>query len=289
MNGWRTIVIKDKAEISVKDKQLVAGGKSETIIPLEQIRQIMIESAFSQINVSAINAAIQENIHIMLCNERHTPVSEIIPIVHHHEAAGAIIDQTEWKQGQKNRIWKEIVELKLRNQYALLKQVHKEPSQKFAEYIKHVQAGDKTNREGIAARMYFSSLFGKDFRRHATDETNAKLNYGYTIMNSAFTRIIALHGYHTGLGIHHRSRDNPVNLSCDLMEPFRPFVDLIVYEGAEQVLDWEMKKRFIAIPSDYCRLDGKRMMIDTAIDLFTLETLKALKNGKKSIPEVSFE
>lgn len=137
--------------------------------------------------------------------------------------------------------------------------------------------------------MYFRTLFGSQFKRHAADELNAKLNYGYTILCSAFTRCLAMHGYHTGLGIHHCSRDNPVNLSCDLMEVFRPFVDRVVFDSGDTPLDWDLKKRFIAILSDSCRVNGQQMQLDLAIEKFTLETLEAVKRESTEIPEVSYE
>ena len=107
--------------------------------------------------------------------------------------------------------------------------------------------------------MYFSSLFGREFRRHAKDDINGKLNYGYTILCSAVSRILAMHGYHTGLGIHHCRRDNPVNLSCDLMEPFRPFVDRLVYESGEKQMTWEMRKKLISLTELECLIEEKRM------------------------------
>ena len=118
---------------------------------------------------------------------------------------------------------------------------------------------------------------------------NAILNYGYTILCSAFTRILGLHGYHTGLGIHHFSRDNPVNLSCDMMEPFRPLVDRIAFEHWDEPLAWELKKLLIAIPNKYCLIDGKRMQVDMAAEIFVLETIKAVEQGKEVIPEVRFD
>lgn len=288
MNGWRTAVIQDRVKLSVKDQQLIVSGTYENCMPIDQLRQIMITSPTTTLTASAITMAAKGNIHVILCGEKHTPVCEIVPIGQHHEAAGAVIDQTEWIQERKNCIWKAIVELKLRNQLNLLRMLHRDPSPKFKDYMESVTPGDQTNREAVAARMYFDSLFGCEFRRHAADETNAKLNYGYTILNSAFSRILAMHGYHTGLGIHHCNRDNAVNLSCDLMEPFRPFVDKIVFESGEKILDWEMKKKFISLPATECHLDGNRMNMDNAIEIFALETLKAVKKGKETIPEVTF-
>lgn len=287
MSGWRTAVIQDKVKLTVRDRQLISEGQTETAVPLDQLRQVMIISDGSVLSASALLAAAQEHVHVVFCGSRHTPVCELIPLALHHEASGAVMDQAGWHESGKDIVWKVIVEMKLKNQSALLKLLQRDPPPRFAEYMRSVEPGDKTNREGLAARLYFPSLFGRDFRRHAKDHVNAKLNYGYTILCSCVSRVLGLHGYHTGLGIHHCSRDNPVNLSCDLREPFRPFVDKLVYESGEASLDWETRKQLIALPMEECFLDGKRMTLDTAVELFALDTLRAVKDGKESLPEVS--
>lgn len=95
-----------------------------------------------------------------------------------------------------------------------------------------------------------------------------------------------MHGFHTGLGIHHCSRDNPVNLSCDLMEPFRPIVDRIVYESESRPLDWDLRKKLIALTDGTCRLDGKQQTVENAIEGYTLNVLNAVKNGIDQLMEV---
>ena len=288
MPGWRTVVINEKSNLSVKDAQLLAEGKNSVLIPLEQLRQIMVMSSSSTIEAGALASAASNHVHLLFCGEKYVPVCEVIPVGQHHEAAGAVMDQAEWKQERKDDIWKLIVEAKLRNQLSLLRDKQRLPPPQFMDYCACVEPGDKTNREAMAARLYFSSLFGREFRRHAVDTVNSKLNYGYTILCSAFSRVLAMHGFHTGLGIHHCSRDNPVNLSCDLMEPFRPLVDRLVFDSGEAELDWDMKKRFIGMPNLNCRLDGKSITVDEAIETFTLEVLWAVKHCGKELPEVSF-
>ena len=90
---------------------------------------------------------------------------------------------------------------------------------KFLEDIKEVKIGDKTNREGHAAKIYFKELFGKEFVRHNDDVINSALNYGYAILLSTINKEIINNGYLTQLGIHHKNEFNEFNLTCDLMEP----------------------------------------------------------------------
>lgn len=288
MSGWRTMVLQEKCEVGLRDTQLVINGKSRHSIPISQLRQILIASSAVTISAAVLAFLANAHVHVLFCGEKHMPACEMIPIGMYHEAAGEVMDQAAWKEQNKDRIWKAIVESKLKIQYDLLTALDRTPPPRFLDYYRTVEDGDKTNREAMAAKMYFTSLFGHDFRRHRADELNAKLNYGYTILCSAFTRILALHGYHSGLGIHHCSRDNPVNLSCDLMEPFRPLIDRIAFESGEAPLDWELKKRFISFPQLECRMNEKRVTLDQAIEEFTLQTLAAVKEGKASIPEVDY-
>lgn len=88
--------------------------------------------------------------------------------------------------------------------------------------------GDTSNREGFAAKVYFNSLFGQNFSRNLDSFTNSALNYGYSILMSAFARAIYSCGCITQLGIWHKGASNNFNFACDLMEPFRPVIDLEV-------------------------------------------------------------
>lgn len=288
MPGWRTMVINDSCRLTVDNAQLHASGRSSRTVPLNQLRQVLVTTRSSTIETGLLAEAAAGHVHMLFCGEKHLPVCELVPIGQHHEASGAVMDQAEWWQDRKDDIWKRIVEAKLKNQLFLLREKQRTPPPKFLEYCNSVEPGDKSNREALAARMYFSSLFGRDFRRHAADAVNAKLNYGYTILCSAFTRALAMHGYHSGLGIHHCSRDNPVNLSCDLMEPFRPLVDRIVFESGDCELTWDMKKKLIALPDLECRVDGDVFTVDEAVETFTLAVCRAVTQGTGELPEVVF-
>lgn len=131
-------------------------------------------------------------------------------------------------------------------------------------------------------------LFGNSFIRFEDDHINAALNYGYTILCSAFNRVIALHGYNTALGIHHHSRNNPYNLSCDLMEPFRPFVDQVVYHMNGQELTWENKQRLIGLLHNKCTYDGYETTISNAIENFVLNAVSVMEVPRSKLKEVGF-
>ena len=289
MSGWKTLVISGKKSLCIQNGQLIIGGETEEIVPLHEIRQILIDSLKLQMSASTLVHLSSNNISIVVCNEKHNPAGIVLPIGVHHASAKVVMEQASWKDTFKDQIWAEIVRLKLRNQWKLLLQLGLAPSPKMKEYSQNVENGDTTNREAVGAKLYFSTLFGKGFKRHEKDSINATLNYGYTILLSAFNRVLASHGYHSGLGIHHCSDDNPFNLACDLMEPFRPLVDRIAYMTKEMPLDWDKKKTLIGIPYMKCMLDGKQYQLGEAMDYFTVVLLDALRRGHTLIPEVCFE
>ncbi len=173
-------------------------------------------------------------------------------------------------------------------QSSLLERLRLVPSIPLVTYQQDIQPGDPTNREAMAARVYFATLFGKEFHRNAGCSVNAALNYGYAILLSEFSRVLAMHGYHNELGIHHNRRDNRLNLPCDLMEPFRPFVDAFVRAQDERELDWNYKKELIALPYNACRYGKKRMDIMTAMELYALHVMKTVDSGTNRIKEIDF-
>ena len=127
------------------------------------------------------------------------------------------MDQALWKEEDKARVWRRIVCMKILRQAELLVRTGLMPEENMPGRAYPFIPEEWEKREGFFAKYYFHTLFGEDFRRHADDELNAMLNYGYSIISSAVCRSIASHGYTTGLGIHHCSRDNPYNLAYDIV------------------------------------------------------------------------
>ncbi len=129
---------------------------------------------------------------------------------------------------------------KIRRQSSFLEEIGKEKEALLlCSYLQQLTLGDKTNREAHAAKVYFDALFGMEFTRSEECVTNSALNYGYSILLSAFNREITANGYLTQLGLWHENRFNPYNLASDLMEPFRPLVDRLVLNQNFQKLEHE--------------------------------------------------
>ena len=290
--GWRTLAIQSPVRISIQDEQVKLFDikqQMDTVIPIDELNRVLLLSPSSVLTTGFLRELVSRKISIVICDKKHNPLGEVNGYATHEEAAGAILDQTAWSQERKDIIWADIAKCKIRNQIKLLELKNRAVPEPMFEYLKSIAPGDPTNREGQAARLYFKTLFGEDFRRHAPDAINAALNYGYSLICSGISRALALHGYHTALGIHHYSRNNKFNLSCDLMEPFRPFIDSIVAEKIPKVLDMALKKELIQSLGNICVYNGSRMTIDTAIEQFTLDTAKAMSDGRLKFREVEFE
>lgn len=189
---------------------------------------------------------------------------------------------------RKQAVWRQIVRQKIMQQIELLRRLDIEVPETMYGYNREVESGDATNREAAAGKLYFDLLFGREFNRFSEDSMNAALNYGYTILRSAFDRAIVLHGYKTEIGIHHRSRQNPHNLSCDLMEPFRPFVDEIAYLNIGKRFNLEYRKQLILLTGSLCLYAGTEMSIANAIEQYTLDVLYSMNVPRQGLKEVRF-
>lgn len=150
----------------------------------------------------------------------------------------------------------------------------------LAEYADNIELADVSNREGHAAKVYFNSLFGKGFSRRDDSYLNAALDYGYSLILSAFNREVVANGYITQLGICHRNEFNEFNLSCDLMEPFRPVIDKKVYSKHPFVFDEDMRYNLVDTLNSKVKLNGANYHLTTAIAIYTRNILRCLSSGK---------
>ncbi len=227
--GFRFIVISESAKLDYSMGFLCVRKNDVQRIFMREIHTLMIESTAVSMTSALVNELISSNIKVIFCNGKHNPSAELLPIYGSHDTSGKIRQQIAWKAEIKNEVWRWIVKEKIRKQAELLDS-YGLSSYLIRRYIGEVEKGDRTNREGHAAKVYFNSLFGTDFSRAKDNAINAALNYGYAIMLSMFNREIVGRGYLTQLGVFHHGQDNPFNLSSDLMEPFRPIVDKVVKE-----------------------------------------------------------
>lgn len=228
---WRTLIITQGEKISVKDNWLIVETpESSNKIPVSDLYSIVVDNRQTYLTVAAITRLTNEGVHIIYCDEKHNPVSVIMPLNTHYRPLNVLKKQLALSQGFKDVMWQEIIKAKIENQAEVLKlqNCSMDVYRHLHKFIKEVTVGDKTNREGLSAKMFFRALYGSEFVRMADDVINAALNYGYAIIRSAVSKTLVAYGYNCVLGIHHISETNPFNLAEDLMEPLRPIVDLWV-------------------------------------------------------------
>jgi CRISPR-associated protein Cas1 len=246
------------------------------MIHLSEINTILIDSMQVSITTSLICELINRKIKLIFCDETHNPKGEIVPYYGSHHTSKKILSQVGWEQGLKDHVWKEIVIQKIRHQSKLLKKIEKENYVKLESYLTEVELADKTNREGHAAKVYFNSLFGKNFTRDENISINHALDYGYSILLSNFNKEIVSNGYLTQLGLHHKNEFNYFNLSSDLMEPFRILIDQIVYQNVDSPFDSELKMKLINVLNQKVKVDKNEQFVTNAISIYCKGIFKVM-------------
>ena len=227
--GWRTVVISSRSKLELKNNYLVVRSDSIKRVHLDEISVLLVENTGSAITVSLMEALRSRKIDVVFCDRRRNPGAQLIPYYNSHDCSARVSAQINWDKDFSLKLWAEIIRQKIINQAHVLNLLNKnEAMETLLHYAEMIEPGDITNREGHAAKVYFNSLFGNSFSRNDICFENAALNYGYGILLSAVSREIVANGYLTQLGIFHSNVYNPFNLSCDLMEPYRPVIDLAV-------------------------------------------------------------
>ena len=244
--SWRTVVIASTAKLDYQMGYLVIRKNDITKIHLSEVEILIIESTAVSLTAALLCELTKKKIKVILCDEKRNPSSELIGYYGAHDTSLKIRNQIAWSDEIKKHIWTEIVTEKIRKQEAHLNYWNCAEAELLHEYIREIKFADETNREGHAAKVYFNALFGMNFTRTAESVTNAALNYGYSLLLSVFNRCVVANGYITQLGLFHDNVFNQFNLACDLMEPFRPIVDLKVKRMSLPLFEQEQKHEIIS-------------------------------------------
>ena len=280
--GWRTVVVNKNCKLSYKNDYLIIRSENLQMIHLSEINLIIIENGMVSITSYLINELINNKIKLIFCDEKHNPAGEVMPYYGAFNTSKKILRQTNWKEARKDLVWQQIVKNKIHNQAMVLKELKIENYEKLLEFETQVLLRDKTNREGHAAKVYFNLLFGRKFIRGENDNINSSLDYGYAIILSTMNKEIVSKGYITQLGINHKSEFNQFNLACDLMEPFRPLVDKIVYENCNLELNKNQKYKLIDVLNNKIEIGHKEQYVGNAIPIYIQSVFDALENEKES-------
>ena len=277
--SFRTVVITRQSKISYKNRFLVVKqDNDERYIHLSEIDTIIVDSISVSISAYLLKEIADAKINMIFCDEKHNPFGELSPYYSRHNTSKKIKEQIGWKQTEKDKLWSKIVKNKIVNQSMLLQKIGAPKSELVLSYVEEVVDGDKTNREGHSAKVYFNSLFGNKFVRNNNDKINAALNYGYAILLSTVNKEVVSNGYLTQLGIHHKNEFNEFNLTCDLMEPFRVIIDNFVYYNQARELDTNYKLDIVNIFNNIYKYHGKNYVLKDIIAMFVKNTLDSIKD-----------
>jgi len=244
----RTIVITTPSKVTLQNNQLICSNLDNVSevksAPIEDLGIVIVENQRAFLTVPVINALADNNVSLIYCDNHNMPACLLTSLSPNATQSEMLRYQVSATPASNNRIWKQIIEAKIRNQSSLLDKLGKDGSV-LKLYYSNVKSGDSDNREGISARIYWKSLFGKDFVRDRDGYSpNNLLNYGYSILRSAVARALFGSGLNPAFGVFHRNRYNPMPLADDVMEPYRPFVDEIVFglfENGETELTQDVK------------------------------------------------
>ena len=274
---WRTVVIRERAKLDYSlNFMTVRQEAGVRKISLGEIYMVIVENTAVSLTAVLLNELVKNKIKVVFCDEKRNPSSELIQYYGSHDTSLKYKNQLEWSKENKEKIWTRIVYEKIFNQMQFLKKLNKEEYRLLEQYLSELEWNDSSNREGFAAKVYFNALYGMDFSRNKECFINAALDYGYSIILSAFNREIVSSGYFTQLGLCHRNPFNKFNLSSDFMEPFRILIDEEVYnlEGTEFTKDH--KNKLINILNKTVVIDDKNQTVANAIKIYCRSLFSAL-------------
>lgn len=244
---------------------------------LSEIESITLQTQQFYLSAYLLSELAKAKIPLLVPDEKRNPVAEFLPLYGSHNTSKRVAEQIGWTEPAKKRVWQRVVQDKIKNQAAVLEaRAEGDWGSRLREIASEVRSGDTTNREGHAASVYFRALFGDGFSRDQENPTNSALNYGYAIVLSEVNRQIVSRGFLTQLGIFHHNEQNQFNLSCDLMEPFRPFIDKLVYDNVED--EFGKFERHLLVDSLNMMVpyrDGS-YHLSSVVSLYVEDCLKAL-------------
>lgn len=247
---------------------MIARGEDVKMVHLSEINTVIIDSTQVSLTSYLLCELVKRKIKVIFCDEKRNPCSELMSYYGAYNSSKKIRKQIQWDMEYAKEIWTYIVKQKILNQAEILSKYGFEANIKLMKYAEEIEPFDMTNREAHAAKVYFNSLFGKEFSRDDVNSINAALNYGYGILLSNFNKEIVSDGYLTQLGIKHTNEYNPYNLSCDLMEPFRVLVDEIVFNNIDKTFDSDYKMQLVNVLNKRINYCGREYYVTNAIQIY---------------------
>lgn len=225
---WRSVVISQPAKLKREHFSLVVEQDESARVPFEDIAVIVLNHREITLTHPVLSACGEYGIGLFATGDNHQPSGVFLPFLAHSRSTRMLRLQLDIDRPSAKRAWAEIVKAKIANQASCMRLAGKGDAERLDSYARRVRSGDTGRMEAQASAYYFPQMFGRSFHRSQECWTNAALDYGYAVIRGAITRGLVAHGLHPSVGLCHSSEQNAFNLADDLIEPFRPLVDLHV-------------------------------------------------------------
>lgn len=230
----RTLHFSNPVHLYMRNRQLMIDFKDTLTksrsIPIEDIGLVVLENPQITLSISLIQELANEKTAIITCDHTYMPNGMFLPFEANTEQTERFRKQINVSEPLKKQLWKQTIQMKIENQAFVLEKMGLNALRLHA-LVNKVLSGDTSNCEGQAAAYYWKTLYGTDFfRSQEKSSPNAQLNYGYAILRSTVARALTSTGLHPSLGIFHRNKYNAFCLADDIMEPYRPIIDLLVIQ-----------------------------------------------------------
>ena len=288
----KTLCFSNPAYLSLKNAQLVIklpeiekattfteDFKKSTVLtrPIEDIGVVVLDHQQITITSGVLDALLENNCAVITCDSRSMPVGLLLPLAGNATQNERFRCQLNASLPLRKQLWQQTIQYKIKNQSAALKRCSKSETKCMQVWAGEVRSGDPDNLEARAAQYYWKNLFPHidGFTRDREGESpNHLLNYGYAILRAIVARSLVASGLLPTLGIHHHNRYNAYCLADDIMEPYRPYVDLLVFDitqqyGVDIELSKDIKSELLSIPTLDVNINGKRSPLMIAVSQTT--------------------
>lgn len=283
--GFRTIIVNEHSKLSYKNNHLIyKTAKATEMIHLTEIDILIVETTDVAITSMLISKLTEHHVLTIFCDSKRLPTTKLLPYYGRHDSSLQLKNQLAWTATKKSEVWVELLYQKIYNQGRFLGECgFDEQATSVFTLLDDLKQGDPSNREGHAARINFSTLFGQAFSRELDNDINASLNYGYTLLMSVFAREIVKCGCLTQLGVGHANQFNDFNLASDVMEPFRVLVDEIVYAHRKKEFP-VVKRELLQLFTQTYSYEKAQMYLNNIVRKYTRQCVDYLNNECAKIP-----
>ena len=290
----RTIYFGEAYYIHTRDRQLLIeqNNKHKASLPIEDLGSIILDHPQITLSTKSIDRLLDNNVSIVYCDEKHLPRGLLLPLYNHHTPNQRARFQLKATSPLKKQLWKQTIQSKINNQATVLATLGKNNAP-LLRWSKQVKSGDTENKEAQASRYYWNKLFGESnedfYRDRFGPDPNSLLNYGYTILRASVARALVASGLLPVIGIQHHNKYNPFCLADDIMEPYRPYVDIMVSNivtkkgYTETILDKETKEILLQLDYQDVTINKKTKPMQLAIQKTTSSLAAVFMEERKSI------